>query len=83
MNKQKKNPIEAMDFEAALARLEALVLTLESKDIPLQESLKLYEEGVGLSRICHQALSAAEQKVEFLSSDDLPGQSLDDTQQEP
>lgn len=54
------------DFEIALAELETLVETLEQGDISLDESLKLFERGVTLTRSCQQALQQAEQKVQIL-----------------
>ncbi|WP_200858778.1 exodeoxyribonuclease VII small subunit [Methylophaga lonarensis] len=55
-----------LDYEAAVAELETLVERLEQGDISLEESLKLYERGVLLSRDCQEALQAAEQKVQVL-----------------
>lgn len=55
-----------LDYEAALAELESLVDRLEQGDISLEESLKLYENGVLLTRECQEALTAAEQKVQML-----------------
>jgi exodeoxyribonuclease VII small subunit len=59
-------PRIALDFEKAMAELEALVASLERGDLPLEESLKAFERGVSLTRQCQQALEAAEQKVEML-----------------
>ncbi|WP_284451824.1 exodeoxyribonuclease VII small subunit [Methylophaga thalassica] len=59
--KQKK-----LDYEAAVKELEALVERLEQGDISLEESLKLYERGVLLTRDCQESLQAAEQKVQML-----------------
>ena len=59
--KQKK-----LDYEAAVKELEALVERLEDGDISLEESLKLYERGVLLTRDCQESLQAAEQKVQML-----------------
>ncbi len=56
-------------FEAALARLEDIVKELESGDLPLEQSLKLFEEGTKLSRICNKRLEEAERKVEILLKD--------------
>ncbi len=56
-------------FEVALARLEEIVAELEKGDIPLEKSLKLFEEGVKLSRICNTRLQEAERKVEILMKD--------------
>jgi exodeoxyribonuclease VII small subunit len=46
--------------------LEKIVSKLEDGDIPLEESLKLFEEGIRLSRFCNQKLDEAEKKVEIL-----------------
>jgi exodeoxyribonuclease VII small subunit len=56
-------------FEAALARLEEIVKELESGDLPLDLSLKLFEEGIKLSRICNKRLEEAERRVEILIKD--------------
>ena len=53
-------------FEDALNKLEKIVSKLEEGDIPLEESLKLFEEGIRLSRFCNQRLDEAEKKVEIL-----------------
>lgn len=56
-------------FEDALARLEAIVEQLEKGDLPLEESLKIFEEGVRLSKNCLKMLEEAERKVEILLED--------------
>ncbi len=56
-------------FEQALERLEGVVGRLEDGDIPLEEALKLFEEGVRLSRLCAKKLDEAEKRVELLSRD--------------
>jgi exodeoxyribonuclease VII small subunit len=56
-------------FEEALNKLEKIVSKLEEGDIPLEESLKLFEEGIRLSRFCNQKLDEAEKKVEILLKD--------------
>ena len=56
-------------FEDALNKLEKIVSKLEEGDIPLEESLKLFEEGIRLSRFCNQKLDEAEKKVEILLKD--------------
>ena len=53
-------------FEDALNKLEKIVSKLEDGEIPLEESLKLFEEGIRLSRFCTQKLEEAEKKVEIL-----------------
>jgi exodeoxyribonuclease VII small subunit len=54
------------DFEASLAELEAIVEKLEQGDLSLDDSIKQFERGVQLTRICQSALTQAEQKVEIL-----------------
>lgn len=67
---QLKNKMAArkkkLDYETAVAELESLVERLEQGDVSLEESLKLYEKGVLLSRDCQQQLTDAEQKVQIL-----------------
>jgi exodeoxyribonuclease VII small subunit len=56
-------------FEASLARLEEIVTELEGGELPLEQSLKLFEEGIKLVRICNARLEEAERKVEVLLKD--------------
>ena len=53
-------------FEEAMQRLEEIVGELEQEDLPLEQSLKVFEEGVRLSRLLNGKLDEAEQKVEIL-----------------
>ena len=53
-------------FEEALEKLSALVEKMESGDLSLEESLKIFEEGIKLSKDCQNALSDAEKKVQAL-----------------
>lgn len=57
-----------MDFEKKLNRLEEIVQKMEKGDLALDESLKLFEEGVKLSRECNLRLTEAESKVKLLMS---------------
>jgi exodeoxyribonuclease VII small subunit len=57
-------------FEEALARLEQIVDTLEAGNLPLEESLKAFEEGVGLARRCAKYLEEAEKRIELLTRDE-------------
>jgi exodeoxyribonuclease VII small subunit len=59
-----------IDFESALKRLEEIVKSLETGDLPLDKSLELFEEGVKLSRFCHARLDEADRKVEILVKKD-------------
>lgn len=60
-------------FEASIKRLSEIVQTLERGDLPLEESLRLFEEGVKLSRISQERLDAAQKKVEQLLAVDAQG----------
>jgi exodeoxyribonuclease VII small subunit len=53
-------------FEASLDELEQIVAQLEAGDLPLEQSLELFERGVRLSRECQKRLDDAERKVESL-----------------
>jgi exodeoxyribonuclease VII small subunit len=53
-------------FEESLKKLESIVDKLEKGDLSLEESLKLFEEGVGLSATCKKELEEAEGKVQML-----------------
>lgn len=59
--------MEDLKFEKAVEKLEKIVEFLESGEIPLEEALKKYEEGVKLSRLCSQQLAQAEKKIEILT----------------
>ncbi|OFW18267.1 MAG: exodeoxyribonuclease VII small subunit [Acidobacteria bacterium RIFCSPLOWO2_02_FULL_59_13] len=61
---QKENP--EMSFEAGLERLETVVKELEQGDLPLEQALALFEEGMKISAQCRRQLEAAENKVEIL-----------------
>jgi len=56
-------------FEQALQQLEQIVQKLEKGELPLEDSLKLYEEGIRLSRLCHGKLEEAEGRIELLMKD--------------
>ena len=58
---------QASDFEGSLKRLEALVTEMEKGDLPIEEALKAFEEGIGLTRECQKILQDAEQKVVLLT----------------
>ena len=68
----KKRPGER-DFEAALKELEQIVERLEAGDLPLEQSLELFEQGVRLSRDCQKRLDEAERRVEILLKDEAGG----------
>ena len=53
-------------FEDSLKQLETIVNQLETGDLPLEDSIKLFEEGIQLSAVCKEELDAAEGKVQIL-----------------
>ncbi len=65
-----------MDFEKNLAQLENIVKTMEKGEASLDESLKLFEEGVKLSRQCQEQLAQTEAKVKKLLSVDASGKAI-------
>lgn len=62
----KKKKLENMSYEEAVKKLEEIVSRLEDTDIPLEESLSSFQEGVALSRYCREKLAETEYKVEYL-----------------
>ncbi len=57
------------DFEKAFKELETIVQRLEGEELPLDESLRLFEEGIKLSRFCHKQLEEVEKKIELILAD--------------
>ncbi len=64
---------ETPSFEVAIKRLTEIVQVLERGELPLEESLRLFEEGVNLSRVSQQKLDVAEKRVEQLLAVDEQG----------
>jgi len=67
-----------MHFEEAFKRLEQIVGNLESGDLSLEESMKLFEEGIGLTEACKSRLEDAEQKIQLLLKNSDGKLSLED-----
>jgi exodeoxyribonuclease VII small subunit len=57
-------------FEDSLTRLEQIVGQLEAGSLSLEESLRVFEEGIGLARHCAKYLADAERRIELLAKDD-------------
>ena len=70
MARKKITEADAVDFEQALQELEALVEQMEQGELSLEDSLKSFERGIELARLCQKALRDAEQKVEILTGKD-------------
>jgi len=63
-DKQEQIDVSKLTFEQALERLETIVNDLERGDVPLEESIEIYEQGEALKKHCAKLLQAAEDKVE-------------------
>lgn len=66
-----------LTFEASLKELEKIVRRLEEGDASLEDSLKLFEDGVRLSRECQERLNQAERRIEVLLKDENGNPSLE------
>jgi exodeoxyribonuclease VII small subunit len=64
-----ETPVENMSFEQAMAELEQVVTRLERGDVPLQDSIALYERGAKLKKRCEDELKRAEEKVAAITLD--------------
>jgi len=79
LTKNKDNrKMEEMTYEEAVKKLEEIVSRLENAEIPLEESLSSFQEGIALSRYCREKLAEIEYKVEYLLKEEQQ-QSLDST----
>ena len=63
----KSNTKKQFNFDQSLRQLEKIVERMEGDDLPLEESIKLFEEGMKLSKTCQAALKEAEGKIQKLS----------------
>ncbi|NHZ47214.1 exodeoxyribonuclease VII small subunit [Desulfovibrio sp. XJ01] len=61
----------AVDYEAAMARLQEVVAALEAGDLPLERSVALYKEGLGLSRACRDRLRTARNEIRLFTESGL------------
>ena len=71
--KAKKSDSQQLSFEESLAQLEETVQQLEAGQLGLNESLELYERGIKTLKECHEALSAAERRIELVTGVDDAG----------
>ncbi len=80
----RKKDEEPKNFEDAMQRLDAIVAKLEEDQLPLDEMLARYEEGVALARYCGEKLEAAEQKVRLIAKEaggDVKLEPFDDSEE--
>jgi len=64
---------ELLTFEQGFERLQGIVKQLESGELSLEDSLKAFEQGVKLTRVCQGRLSSAEQRIELLTQVNADG----------
>jgi len=69
-------------FESSLSSLEKITGRLEEGALPLDEALKLFEEGVKLSRYCEEQLNKAKKKIEILKNCDIPAEDEENDENE-
>jgi exodeoxyribonuclease VII small subunit len=67
MPNQVKKPAPAANFEQAMKRLEEIVEQMESGDLPLEDLIVRYEEGMKLVKVCQERLASAEQRIEIIT----------------
>lgn len=72
-----ENPKEVPAFEDALEELETIVERMEDGEPSLEESLKLFERGMDLTRTCQKALDDAEQRIRTLAESEPPSDATD------
>ena len=61
---------DKFNFNKGLSQLEEIINKMESGELSLEDSLKFFEEGVKIHRLCHTALTDAEQRISVLSEGD-------------
>ncbi|AGK54835.1 exodeoxyribonuclease VII small subunit [Bacillus sp. 1NLA3E] len=61
---------QILSFEEAMEKLEVLVERLEEGDVPLEEAISIYKEGMGLSKLCHDKLKQVEDSLTQILTDD-------------
>ena len=67
MSNQVKKPAPEANFEQAMQRLEKIVEEMESGELPLEELILRYEEGMKLAKVCQERLASAEQRIEIIT----------------
>lgn len=68
MSESAQPDVQSLSFEAALKQLEEIVTKLERGDVPLEESIAIYERGEALKKRCESLLAEAEERVERIRS---------------
>lgn len=66
-------------FEQKMSDIEKIIDSLDKKEIQLEQSLELFEKGIGLIRECQKALQTAEQNISILNNENIPDEENDQT----
>ena len=72
MSKSKAGTADAQSLENQLRRLQEIASLLDAGDLPLEEQLRLYEEGIKLANTCREYLTSAELRIQNLSGGSVP-----------
>jgi exodeoxyribonuclease VII small subunit len=67
MSNPPKKPVAEANFEHAMKRLEQIVEQMESGELPLEELIGRYEEGMKLVKVCQDRLASAEERIEIIT----------------
>ncbi len=67
MPNQAKKTAEPANFETAMKRLEEIVEQMESGELPLEDLIVRYEEGMKLVKVCQERLASAEERIEIIT----------------
>ena len=67
MSNSLKKPAAEANFEQAMKRLEEIVERMESGELPLEDLIARYEEGMKLVKVCQERLASAEQRIEIIT----------------
>lgn len=82
MAEKDDNSMSELSFEEAMTQLEQVVQRLEDGEVPLEQAISLYQEGIKLSKLCHEKLQTVEKKMDQVMDQNGQLQSLD-IQEEP
>ena len=74
---KKENPAQPT-LEAAMDRLDAIVREMEAGELPLEELITRYEEGIALSKLCRERLESAEERIRIITRDSQGNPVLED-----
>jgi exodeoxyribonuclease VII small subunit len=81
--KKNKDEVGKLGFEDSIKRLKTIVDKIEQGEIPLQDSLEQYEQGMLLIKHCRDILQKAEKRIEKISKEQSPEASSAETETEP